>query len=206
MQVALGILERSATSEQQVSLDDLREDLQEMSTLVNDVLSFSKASMRAVEPRLVEVGVADTVRRVIDREVVDGIHVKTAVEDQLYALADPDLLFRALSNIVRNAVRYAGNAGPIHIDAERSNGSVVIRVSDSGPGLEEKDIESVFEPFYRPEPARARETGGVGLGLAIVKTCIESCRGTVTCHNRRPTGLEVEIHLTSASQGREITS
>lgn len=198
MQVALGILERSATPEQQACLDDLRDDLQEMSTLVNDVLSFSKASMRPVEPRLVEVGVAETVRRVIDREVTDGVKITAEVDDHLHALADPDLLFRALSNIVRNAVRYAGTAGPIQIAAERSNGSVMIRISDSGPGLEEKDLESIFEPFYRPELARARETGGVGLGLAIVKTCIESCRGTVTCRNRRPSGLEVEIHLASA--------
>lgn len=198
MQVALGILERSASPEQQACLDDLREDLQQMSTLVNDVLSFSKASIRPVEARLVEVPVAETVRRVIDREVLDGIHVRTEVDDNLHVLADPDLLFRALSNIVRNAVRYAGSAGPIRIAAERNDDSVVIRVSDSGPGLNEKELEAVFEPFYRPEPARARETGGVGLGLAIVKTCIESCRGTVSCHNRRPTGLELEIHLMSA--------
>ncbi|HYG97642.1 MAG TPA: HAMP domain-containing sensor histidine kinase [Terriglobales bacterium] len=197
MQVALGILERSATPEQSACLEDLREDLQHMSTLVNDVLSFSKASLRPVSTELLKVNIADTVRRVLDREALNGTGVNTAVRDDLNVLADPDLLFRAISNVVRNAVRYAGHAGPIQIAAERSDGLVIIRVSDHGPGLEEKDLEAVFEPFYRPEPARARETGGVGLGLAIVKTCIESCEGSVKCRNRRPTGLEVELRLKS---------
>lgn len=205
MQVALGILERTAAPEQQACVEDLHEDLQHMSTLVNDVLSFSKASIRPAEARIVELSVSDAVHRVIDREVTDSSQINIAVDDDMRVLADPDLLFRALSNIVRNAVRYASKAGPIQISAEQTNGSVILRVSDCGPGLSPKDLECIFEPFYRPEPARARETGGAGLGLAIVKTCIESCRGTVTCRNRRPTGLEVEIRLDAATQGRAAT-
>ncbi len=195
MQVAVGILERSATADQNC-VADLRDDLQHMSELVNDVLSFSKAGMRTVEAQLAEVDVANTIARVLDREA-NGAQITTAVTPQLRALADPDLLFRALSNVVRNAVRYAGTAGPIEIAARSVNGDVVIRVADFGPGLAEKDLETVFEPFYRPEPARTRETGGTGLGLAIVKTCIESCQGTVHCRNRVPSGLEVEICLKS---------
>ena len=53
-------------------------------------------------------------------------------------------------------------------------------------------------PFYRFDPSRNQETGGVGLGLAIVKACIESCQGRVRCRNRRPAGLEVEIELAEA--------
>ncbi len=196
MQVALGILERSATADQNC-LVDLRDDLQHMSELVNDVLSFSKAGMRNVEAQLAEVDVANTLARVLDREATGGAQITTVVTPQLRALADPGLLFRALSNVVRNAIRYAGSAGPIEIAARSVNGSVVIRVADFGPGLAEKDLETVFEPFYRPEPARARETGGTGLGLAIVKTCIASCQGSVRCRNRAPSGLEVEICLKS---------
>jgi two-component system sensor histidine kinase CpxA len=72
---------------------------------------------------------------------------------------------------------------------------ISIIVADNGPGIPEAELESVFKPFYRPELARQRETGGVGLGLAIVRTCVEACGGTVQCRNRSPKGLEVEIKL-----------
>ena len=61
--------------------------------------------------------------------------------------------------------------------------------------MPKEELEEVFEPFYRPESARTRETGGAGLGLAIVRTCIEACGGTVACRNRTPRGLEVLIRL-----------
>ena len=73
-----------------------------------------------------------------------------------------------------------------------------VRVTDCGPGLPEDCLPQIFDPFYRPEPSRGRDTGGVGLGLAIVKTCIEACNGTVTCRNRKPTGLEFKIVLDAA--------
>jgi two-component system sensor histidine kinase CpxA len=55
--------------------------------------------------------------------------------------------------------------------------------------------QKLFDPFYRVDTSRNRETGGIGLGLSIVKTCVETCRGTVTCRNRQPSGLEVVIRL-----------
>ncbi len=75
---------------------------------------------------------------------------------------------------------------------------IVIRVSDCGPGVPEDQLDAMFDPFYRLEAARERETGGVGLGLAIVKTCVEACEGTVRARNRKPSGLEVEIRLRPA--------
>jgi two-component system sensor histidine kinase CpxA len=105
------------------------------------------------------------------------------------------LLLRALSNLIRNAVRYAGTDGPITISARRDGNSVTITVADSGPGLPMEEFDRVFTPFYRLDASRTRETGGAGLGLAIVKSCVEASGGTVQCRNREPHGLEVEIRL-----------
>jgi len=58
-----------------------------------------------------------------------------------------------------------------------------------------QSLDEVFAPFYRPEAARSRDSGGAGLGLAIVKSCVEACGGTVVCRNRKPSGLEVTISL-----------
>ncbi len=198
IQVALGLLERSAGPEQQAAVADLRDDVQHMSALVNELLSFSKAGLRPAEVRLEEVTLAETVTRVVGREAAEGIEIAVSVPEHIRVLAEPDLLSRALSNVVRNAIRYAGKAGPIEVSAAAAEGSVTIRVADSGPGLPDKDLDAVFDPFYRPSEARERETGGVGLGLAIVKTCVTACQGAVQCRNRKPKGFEVEMRLQAA--------
>src|SRR5207253_1032338 len=119
------------------------------------------------------------------------------VGDDLQVFAVQDLLLRSIANLIRNAIRYAGLAGPITISAERIGDTVVIKVADCGPGVPDDALAQLFDPFYRPEAARTRETGGVGLGLAIVKTCVESCGGTVSCRNCKP-GFEVSVTLKGA--------
>jgi two-component system sensor histidine kinase CpxA len=131
-------------------------------------------------------------------------------------MAEPDLLGRALGNVVRNALRYAsptGGAdysyrptmrtdghptGPITISAREHADRVTIYITDCGPGVPEEALHRLFDPFFRPESARTRETGGVGLGLAIVKTCVEACGGTVAVRNVKPSGLQVEFELSRA--------
>jgi two-component system sensor histidine kinase CpxA len=71
-------------------------------------------------------------------------------------------------------------------------------VRDCGPGVPEEALHRLFDPFFRPESARTRETGGTGLGLAIVKSCIEACGGTVAVRNVEPSGLQVDFVLRSA--------
>jgi two-component system sensor histidine kinase CpxA len=68
-----------------------------------------------------------------------------------------------------------------------------MQILDQGPGVPPETLPRLFEPFYRPEAARGRNTGGSGLGLAIVKRCIEACGGTVTARLRQPNGLAIEM-------------
>jgi len=199
VQFALGILERRAGSGQLEHVKDVREEVEYMSALVSELLSFSKAGIQPAGVRNEPVGVADTVRRAVERESTNGTVVEIFVDEQVKVLADPDYLFRSLSNLLRNSIRYAGQWGPIRVFAETDRREVIITVSDEGPGLPEEALEEVFAPFHRPEPARTRETGGVGLGLAIVKSCIEACKGTVRCRNQQPRGFAVEIRLAAAS-------
>jgi two-component system sensor histidine kinase CpxA len=197
MQLALAILERKAQGSQAGSIADLREEVADMSSLVNELLSFSKAGMKTAEVRLSKVNVAGAIQRVVEREA-NGTPVHVDADPQLEVTAEPDYLHRSLSNLVRNAVRYAGHEGKIEVSANSSGNEVVIRVADSGPGIPDEALEQIFTPFYRVEDSRDRRTGGTGLGLAIVKSCVEACQGTVSCRNRKPTGLEVEIRLPAA--------
>jgi two-component system sensor histidine kinase CpxA len=198
IQFALGSLERRVTDEQRDGVADIQEEVQHMSALVNELLSFSRAGMQGMDVKLVPVNLAGTLTRVLEREASPAVSIETAVDAQLEALADPEYLFRAISNVVRNAIRYAGHAGPIRVSATAAEGKVHITIADEGPGVPEDALDEIFAPFYRLDPARNQQTGGVGLGLAIVKACVESCSGTVRCRNRKPSGLEIEIELAEA--------
>lgn len=200
MQMALGVLEQRAHGEDAAFLADLREDLEQMSELVSELLSFSKAQVMQGAVELSPVNVSAIVRRALDRESFQDTQFELKVSDRLYALAHPELLRRGLANVMRNAIRYAGGAGAIEIAAVQVNDRVQIVVADHGPGIPESELENVFRPFYRPEFARTRETGGTGLGLAIVRDCVELCGGRVACRNRSPHGLEVTIELAVAAQ------
>jgi two-component system sensor histidine kinase CpxA len=191
-QVALGIIEQKIGAG---ATTDLHEEIQQMSDLVNELLSFSKASLAAGRIKLKSVPLHEVAARAIERENLGGASIRCAIPEDLWVSADPDLLCRAIANVLRNAVKYAGAAGPIEADAERRDAEVVLTISDHGPGVPKEALGQLFDPFYRVDVSRARETGGTGLGLAIVKTCVESCGGRVSCENRQPRGLSVAITL-----------
>lgn len=70
-----------------------------------------------------------------------------------------------------------------------------VEIADEGAGVPESSLEKLFDPFYRIESDRARQTGGTGLGLAIVKTCVEACQGKVSARILKPKGFAVTILL-----------
>ena len=198
IQFALGSLERRVADDQRDRVGEI-EEVQHMSALVNELLSFSRAGIAGLAVKLVKVNLAATVARVLEREA-SGAASRDRGGRRPERAGRAGIPFRALSNLVRNASRYAGHAGPIRIPPRAEAGKVHLTVADQGPGVPEHALEEIFAPFYRLDPSRNHETGGVGMGLAIVKACVESCRGAVHCRNRRPSGLEVEIELTEAGK------
>jgi two-component system, OmpR family, sensor histidine kinase CpxA len=197
LQMAAGILADHAPETLHGTVTDLREEVQQMSSLVNELLAFTKAGMQQREVALHRVEIGPLVREAVTRE--EGTErVNVEVPDGLHVLADADMLKRALGNLVRNALRYAGDAGEIVVSAALQNERVVVSVDDNGPGVPPGDIDRLGEPFFRPELARTRETGGVGLGLAIVRTSVAACGGQVRFSNRSPRGFRAEIELKAA--------
>ncbi len=194
MQRALSIVEQRSTPEQTVYIQKLDGELQHMARLVEEVLSFSKAATLPALAAPEEISLGDLFTAIIARESAEA-DIIIRLPDHLRVRTIREALDRALANVLRNAVRYAGHAGPIIIAAESIGDGVEIRIRDGGPGIPAESLEKVFEPFYRPESARQRTTGGAGLGLAIVRRCIEACGGSVTAANAAPTGLQIRILL-----------
>jgi two-component system, OmpR family, sensor histidine kinase CpxA len=195
LRVALGILEDRVDAARQPDVARANEQAEEIADLVNELLSFSKASLGAARIKLEPVSLHEVIDTAARRETADGARIEVNVPADLRAQAEPELLTRAVANLLRNAVRYAGANGPISISAVHRDGSVMVTVADQGPGIPEAELQRIFDPFYRLDGSRDRQTGGVGLGLAIVKTCVEACQGTVVAANRVPHGLQVTITL-----------
>jgi len=198
MEIALGILEERSDEKSLPYIKDVREEVAHMQKLANELLSFSKASMGESHVKLEPVNVAAVVASAIRLEKTDGGQVEVDIHEALHVRAHFELLQRALANLLRNSLRYAGTPAQIVIKAWREEDHIIMTVSDNGPGVAARELEKLFDPFYRVDPSRASETGGVGLGLAIVKSCVDACGGIVSAANRIPQGLEVRIRLNRA--------
>jgi two-component system sensor histidine kinase CpxA len=175
--------------------NDLAEEVEQMSELIQDLLFYSRARNQKLPPEAQDVEIASTIWKLIDREALSDKEMIVNVPSSLHVHVSESHLRRALANLLRNAHQHAGDAGIVEISAHQDHGGVHVFVRDQGPGIPEGELRQVFAPFYRVEYARSRHTGGTGLGLAIVQSSIEACGGTVSCRNRTPTGLEVEMIL-----------
>lgn len=113
-----------------------------------------------------------------------------------------DLLYRAIENVVRNAIRYTREESTVElkISCDESVGVPMVNldVSDQGPGLPEGELENIFLPFYRVDDARQRDTGGFGVGLAIAERAVRMHHGEVKARNRPEGGLIVSLRLPCA--------
>ncbi len=198
MEMALGILEQRADARQSEYVQDVREEVRVMSDLVNELLEFSKAGLAEKRRDPIPVELCALVRRVADREGIGDVQLHWRLPDALMVQGQPDLIARAVGNVLRNAVRYAGGSGPITVSVEVTSSTVTLWICDRGPGVPPEALARLGEAFFRPELARTREGGGFGLGLAIVKTCMAACGGRMELRLGSPTGLEVGLQFLPA--------
>lgn len=192
IRTGLGILEMKFEGADSAALASIESDTAELAALVDEILAFSRAGNRSPVLRMVEV--EPLIREVAARESADA-EVKCSVSPGLHVMADPTLLGRAVGNLVRNSVIHAGPQPEITITATETDCHVTISVSDNGPGVPASELSRIFEPFYRLDRSRSRDTGGSGLGLAIVRTAIESCGGEAIASVPQGGGFSVTLRL-----------
>ncbi|MBU6453452.1 MAG: hypothetical protein KGS72_16850 [Cyanobacteria bacterium REEB67] len=114
--------------------------------------------------------------------------------DHLQVRGEPDALYRALSNLTENALRYT-ESGTVKIVAAALHGQIVITINDTGIGIPTESLTRLFERFYRVDKSRSRASGGVGLGLSIVKTIVAAHRGTLTVVSEVGSGTTFTVIL-----------
>ncbi len=179
---------------EKVSDETLRAKLVEDMTAMQDMVREGLELARSLDvPEAVQTVDLDALIGSVCADLADaGMDVTAEGRTSASVRANATALRRCLSNVIENAVKYGGYA---RVGARRQGGQVRITVRDGGPGIPEGELEKVFEPFYRLEVSRSRETGGTGLGLPIARNIAARLGGALTVRNHPEGGLEAELQL-----------
>ena len=167
--------------------------------LAEDLLLLARTDQGAPVVRAVEQPLEPVLRRAVDSATIRArdhdVRVALEVEPDLVAPIDPDRLRQAVDNLIDNALRVAPTDSEIRLDARRSDGTLEVAVTDSGPGFPTDFLPHAFERFHRADTARTREHGGAGLGLAIVEAIAQGHGGRAEAANRPDGGAVVRLLL-----------
>ncbi|GAB2819383.1 ATP-binding protein [Actinocorallia aurea] len=187
-----------------------------LSSLVQDLITLSHVQgeepLAQEEPVDVEDIVADAVDRATLAAEAREIDLSVAVAPDLTVQGDEELLVMALKNLVDNAIAYSPERTKVAITtrtvmgdpAEEGRPYAEISVSDQGIGIPERELERIFERFYRVDPARSRQTGGTGLGLAIVKHVATKHGGEVIVWSKEGSGSTFTLRLPLREHPRSL--
>ncbi|KQQ86341.1 ATP-binding protein [Massilia sp. Leaf139] len=188
------------------SLERIERESVRMDKLVGELLTLSRleASPDLPKDELVDLGeLVDGVAGDARFEAgPDGLVIDVSVEGEgpLTVRGAPDLLWRALENVVRNAVKHGGAGGVVELRLRADARNVHLDVLDRGPGIAPGHLPTIFQPFFRPNPS-ANDVDGHGLGLAIAERVVHAHGGTIQAINREGGGLRVAIVLPLAQTG-----
>lgn len=174
----------------------------QLDRLVSDLLDLSRLERESPgsDPVRIDQVLAEEVRHVSEHAEAAGVTVTVETDPATVPGSRRDLSI-ACRNLLENAITYTPRGGSVMATAKTDGDSVVVEVSDTGSGIPTRDLERVFERFYRVDNARSRETGGTGLGLAIVKHTVESHGGVVEARSELARGSTFTVRLPSATAG-----
>ncbi|MCK9897574.1 cell wall metabolism sensor histidine kinase WalK [Frankia sp. AgB32] len=170
-----------------------------LARLVQEIIDLSRLQGAEPLPDLRPLRTADLLAEAVDRArfaaQAQAISVAVIGDGDLRVLGDENQLVTAVANLLENAISYSPHGTRVVLGVRRSGTTVEISVADEGIGIAEKDLERVFERFYRADPARSRATGGTGLGLAIVKHIATNHGGAVTVWSAEGAGSTFTLRL-----------
>ena len=177
----------------------MRQEAARLTNLVQDIITLSRIQAAEPVPDPMAVHVDAVVAEALDRcrmkANARGIALADEGDRGLGLRGDEDLLITAIRNLLENAVAYSPERTRVVVTTRRVGDQVEISVADQGIGIPERDLQRIFERFYRVDPARSRATGGTGLGLAIVKHVTAAHGGSVTVRSVEGSGSTFTISL-----------
>lgn len=178
------------------ALDKIHDEVNNMSTLINDILMISRLENKDVDVIKHPVHLTPLVDEIIDTMQVEidkkHLQVDKELEDITYT-SNHQHMHQLLSNLITNAIKYNVDGGKIIIKSYQFGRNIIIEVSDTGRGISKIDQGRVFERFFRCDQGRDKETGGTGLGLAIVKHIVQYYQGNITLTSKLHEGTTFKV-------------
>ena len=184
-------------------VDTMETYIDRLSSIITDLLEFAETSElgEAEDVSLDSVikTVVDDLKLVAQNNMVN-MQVNTQIDAQSEAQTfivkgNTNLLYRALYNLVENAIRYNNEEGSVNIALEIEDQECLVTIADTGVGIAPEQRELVFEPFYRVNKSRSREFGGAGIGLSLVKTILKRHGASITVSENNPQGSVFTIRI-----------
>lgn len=198
----LGIeLARRKDERQDVQLDRMERECERLDTLVGSTLRLAR--MGALPHPTEALDLTDVVEDVVQDARFEAGERHIAIHwnrpAPLRVAADRDGLASAIENVLRNALRFAPAGGTIQVRLLADADEACLEIEDNGPGVAEKELAYLFEPFYQGTSASGARAGGAGLGLSIARAAVAAHRGRISARNGTPHGLSVRIELPRAA-------
>jgi two-component system phosphate regulon sensor histidine kinase PhoR len=180
----------------------IKSEAKRMLRIIEDLMSLSRIEADRFIAPIDEVAVTDVIHSAIEnvRALAHSrdCDIRVELQEELPPVrGDFPQLVQMVDNLLSNALRYgcAASSRSIRVSAVAESGSIMIQVSDSGPGIPREHLPFITRRFYRVDPARSRDSGGTGLGLAIVKHIVERHRGMLSIDSKVGKGTTVTISL-----------
>ena len=189
MKVALEFLEDSQAKQ------NLQADLEEMEEMVSEILETARRQHKYENLKKQPANLADLLKQTVAafENQQPGIEM-VDVTPQMKTEVDPEQVKTVFENVVNNAIKYSQpDSEPIQVSCQKQESFAIIRITDNGIGIPDAELAHIFEPFYRVDKSRSKDTGGYGLGLSLCKTIMEAHDGKIEVQSRPGQGTTVSL-------------
>jgi heavy metal sensor kinase len=198
----VGLQKDGSRAEYRDIIGSMLEEVNRLTSLVDNLLTISRADAGSLQLQLVRIPVMDLAREAaaLFEIMAEEKSLDLVLEGDELAVVQGDPLFlrQALVNLLHNAVKYSPVGGTIAVRIYRNTDAVIVEIEDSGPGVPLEDRARIFDRFYRVDKARWRESGGAGLGLSITKWVVEAHSGKIELESGLKEGCLFRIELPPA--------
>ncbi|MGG4446912.1 sensor histidine kinase [Brevibacillus porteri] len=185
----------------------IRDQSDRLEQVVNDLMTLSRLDEGKITLRKERVAIRSLLERIIEemtpRAEELGVKLSLTICPPVYFWVDPQRFHQILMNLIDNAIRYSQGEGTVLISVTKMLRESVIEVKDEGIGISEKELELIWERFYRVEKSRSRHTGGSGLGLSIVKHLVDLHGGKIQVQSSPNRGTSFRLHFPNRRSGSE---
>jgi signal transduction histidine kinase len=198
-----------SSADQGHALDRIERDVDRIATMVSELVEITRAEGDPEARKFEIIDLKQVVNDIVGEERLDAelrecrLQVSGQLERALWG--DPELLRRAIANVLRNAIRYSPSHSAVEVTLAETSDTSTVEIRDHGPGVSDDLLPQIFKPFFRVEDSRDTNSGGIGLGLSIAMRAVQVHQGTITAENAKP-GLKVQIMLPRPPSPANVTT